>query len=156
MLVLDQTLKEFIESVSESQTTLTPNAIGGMIPARFEYGNEKEYVSSYEITPWMSNPGGLLHGGVICAIYDQWMCMLAMFNAGGKTTPTQELKVSYCHAVPLGARMFMRARVMSQTRTTIMTYGEAWIEGQEDRIVSYASGTYHIIDKENSHTFSQM
>ncbi len=75
----------------------TPNAFTSMLAPAFVRCSfqDNTVVYSYEVKPWMKNPQGTIHGGIVASMLDTTMGSLAFYMSGEKITPTITMKVDY-------------------------------------------------------------
>lgn len=97
-----------------------------------------------ELKGWMTNPGGILHGGVSASAMDLTMGLLCRYFGGGVMTPTVSMEVSYQHPGVIGGQLLIRADLTSCGFHLCHAASRAWMEGGEDRTVCTASGVYFI------------
>ena len=95
------------------------------------------------IQKWMTNPGGILHGGIIASLLDFTMGLLCRYFSGGTMTPTVSMEVSYLRAVPMDGAICIGAQVTKRGRTFLNTLGSLWAEGAEERLLATATGVYY-------------
>jgi len=95
-----------------------------------------------ETKPWMANPDGMTHGGVIASMLDLVMGLASCYFSG-RMTPTINLNVTYLHPVPLGACVLMRSQVTMPGFHLCSVTAGAWIDGAPDRLVATGCGTYY-------------
>ena len=103
----------------------------------------KSAVFAFDTAAWMSNPGGVAHGGVVAGMLDVAMGSLTYYFNGQRLTPTISLQVTYVRPMDLKRRVLIRVSLSSCGRTMGNVTAAAWQEGREDRIVSTGSGTYY-------------
>ena len=102
----------------------------------------KTLVLRVETQPWMTNPGGILHGGIIASLLDFTMGLLCRYFAGGTMTPTVSMEVSYLRAAPVEGSVCVSAQVTKVGRTFLNTLGSLWSDGAEDRLLATSTGVY--------------
>ena len=136
-----ETLEEYTRQCRE----LRPGSINaGMAPYVVACDPEEGWVElKYELSEWMRNLRGGVHGGAVCAMFDNVMGALAWCVSGGKPCPTVTLQTSFVRPLTVGTTVHARASLTSGGRT--LTYAEAslWMEGEEDRILATATAVYH-------------
>lgn len=103
----------------------------------------KTAVFSFGTAAWMSNPGGVAHGGVVAGMMDVAMGSLTYYFNHQKLTPTISLQVSYVRPMDLKRPVLIRVSLSSCGRTMGNVTASAWHEGSEDQIIATASGTYY-------------
>ena len=94
--------------------------------------------------PWMKNPAQMIHGGVTASIVDFTMGILCRCCSTGLMTPTIDMSVSYLRPAPIDKRLFVKATVTMRGFTVCHATAVAWAEGNEDRPVVSASGSYYV------------
>lgn len=103
----------------------------------------KSLILSFPVEDYMRNPADVMHGGAVAGALDITMGSLTFYMAGEFLTPTINMNVSYERPVPLGRRLYVEATCLSCGKTMAYATAKAWIEGQEDKIVASAAGTYY-------------
>lgn len=102
----------------------------------------KTLVLSFPVEEYMRNPAGVMHGGAVAGALDITMGSLTFYCSGEFLTPTININVSYERPIPTGKRMMVEATVLSCGKTMAYASAKAWMEGQPDKIVCSAVGTY--------------
>lgn len=97
-----------------------------------------------ETKPWMANPGGILHGGVTAAYLDLVMGLVCRYFSGGKMTRTVHADVNYLRAIPIGETIHIGASVTKLGRGICFSEGRVWAQGQPERLLATASGSYSL------------
>jgi len=106
--------------------------------------NERTCVVAFEVQPWMGNPVGVLHGGMMATAMDIAMGMGTIFWSDGCFTPSISLQVNYARPVPLGKRLLVRGKVDHAGRTMCCASGTAWAEDTPDKTAATATGVYFV------------
>ena len=114
---------------------------GKFFLARF-FGCEFEYTDdackvSFEMTDFMTNPQGGLHGGVIAFVLDISMGHLLWKKAGAGTT--LEMKVQYAKAAKTG-RLTATGRFLRQGRS--ISYLRSELTDQDGDLIAFATSTW--------------
>ncbi len=90
---MEQSLRWFARFLTESDPNcFTSLLVPDFVRCSFE---ESTLVYSYTLQPWMLNPQGTIHGGIISTMLDNTMGSLSFYMAGEKITPTITLKVDF-------------------------------------------------------------
>lgn len=93
----------------------------------------------FTLTPehWMRNPGGVMHGGVVCTAMDNAMGYVAgaYFN---KLCPTVNMQIDFIHPISLETPSIIRVEVLSMGKTLARMRTTLW---QTDEKNPCASGT---------------
>jgi uncharacterized protein (TIGR00369 family) len=103
----------------------------------------KTLVISFPVEEYMRNPSGVMHGGAVAGAMDIAMGSLTFYMSGETVTPTINMNVSYERPIPTGVRMFVESACLSCGKTMAYATARAWIEGQPEKTVASASGTYY-------------
>ena len=96
---------------------------------------------AFDTKPWMANPMGVVHGGVLAILLDNGMGV-ACHALYKKATPTISMTVNYQRPVPLSSTIIVRSRVVSFGRTVSHTTADLYVAGEPDRILVTATGVY--------------
>lgn len=97
-----------------------------------------------ELTPELKNVWGVTHGGMLATIYDTCMgCAIRGFRLLERVQ-TVTLNVTYLRAAPIDTTLYLRARIVHSGRTLATLELTAWLDGQEDRPVGLATGTFFL------------
>ncbi len=88
---------------------------------------------------------GIMHGGITATILDEIM----VYAAFGKRlwSVTADFKVKYVKPVPLGEKVYVKAKVKDIKKKLI--YCEAEIRNKEGKILAKGEGRYWIMKKED-------
>ncbi len=104
---------------------------------------QKTLILSFPVENYMRNPAGVMHGGAMAGAMDIAMGSLTFYFSGEYLTPTINMNVSYERPGIVGKRLFVESQVLSCGKTMAYATAKAWMEGQEDKIVGSAAGTYY-------------
>ena len=135
--ISEKTAREAFEQALETHE----QDFGKFFLARF-FGCEFEYTDdacrvSFEMTDFMTNPQGGLHGGVIAFVLDISMGHLLWKKAGAGTT--LEMKVQYAKAARAG-RLTATARFLRQGRS--ISYLRSELTDQSGELIAFATSTW--------------
>lgn len=98
--------------------------------------------------PWMTNPLGVMHGGLVSSAMDTAMGTLSFYATEGKhRTPTVSMETSYIRPVPLECKILIRAHLTSAGRTLVHLTSELYAEGAPGRVLATSSGVYFRTEK---------
>lgn len=107
-------------------------------------GQRDTYTIAYETAPWMRNPNGVTHGGVVAAMLDNAMGVITHVRAPENHTATVSLDVSYVRPVPLGREMRIDVAV-SRVGGTIAHITSRMYDVEEPELtLATGSGVYHM------------
>jgi len=75
--------------------------------------------------PWMRNPGGKMHGGIICTAMDNAMGYMvgAYFD---KLCPTVNMQVDFIHPVEMDRPAYVRVEALSMGKTIARLRTTMW------------------------------
>ena len=142
---MERAFRVYFEDVKE-QCGDTFNAMLGAEFHSCDYAN-KSLVLRTVLQPWMSNPSGMLHGGVTASLMDLTMGLLCRYYGGGVMTPTVSMEVSYLRPGVIGQSMLVRADMTMTGFTLCHATGSAWMEGAEHEPVCTSTGVYYVSRK---------
>lgn len=97
--------------------------------------------------PWMANPDGLMHGGIIASYLDYAMGLLCHYSIGERMAPTLNMDINYLRPVKIGKPIWIRARIIKSGRTITYTEGGIYPEGMKERILASATGSYFVMEE---------
>ena len=97
-----------------------------------------------EPQPWMANPGGILHGGIIAAYMDMIMGLLCRYCSGGDMPVSIHVDVDYLRAVPIRGRICVEARINRIGASLCFAEARVWSADRPERLLATAGGTYSI------------
>lgn len=97
-----------------------------------------------EPQPWMANPGGILHGGIIAAYMDVVMGLLCRYCSGGYMPVSIHVDVDYLRAVPIQGKIIVEARINHLGSSLCAAEAKLWAFDQPQRLLATAGGTYSI------------
>lgn len=126
-----------------------PGTIGDILNFRFAdvQTGEGEYAFLCDTLPWMCNPTGTLHGGIIATILDQGMGMMAnCMQLGQAIAPSVQLDVAYHRPLNPGDTILVRIFVTNVSRTLITMRGELFSSEKPDKLCASATGIYYVRD----------
>lgn len=92
----------------------------------------------------MSNPLGIVHGGVTAALVDTCMGATCAAQCEQMITPTITMTVNYARPVPLNADILVRTRTIRVGRTSGQMQAEVFLAGAPEEALATASGVYAI------------
>lgn len=138
---MERSLRAFVKHLAVD----FPGTINGGMALTLESCSfaEKTAVFSCEIPHWMSNPGGVVHGGMVAGLLDTSIGSVTYYFSGEKLTPTIALQVTFVRPMVLEKKTYIRVSLSSCGRTMGNATAEAWQEGAPDRIIATAAGTYY-------------
>jgi uncharacterized protein (TIGR00369 family) len=79
----------------------------------------------YPVKKWELNPAGILHGGIIAAIFDVSMAALILPYAGG-FAPTISLDIKYIKPVKEGDTLMIKAAIVSLGKNMVHTEAKVY------------------------------
>lgn len=109
-----------------------------------EDGPDGSLLFACHTDPSMSNPLGIVHGGIIASLLDTCMGVTCSAQCGRAATPTVTMTVNYVRPVPLDAELRVRTRTVRIGRTTGQLSAEVFPAGRPDEVFATATGVYAI------------
>ena len=97
-----------------------------------------------ETKPWMTNPGGILHGGIISSLLDFVMGLLCRYVSGGRMTPTVDMQVSFLRPGPTEGGLLLTARITKRGRSFCYAQSSLARETEPEKLLATAAGTYFV------------
>ena len=141
---MELSCRRFSARINDETDTRGPS-FNVMMRSRYESCDfsSKTLTLSFPVEEYMRNPAGVMHGGAVAGAMDIAMGSLTFYLSGEYLTPTISLNVSYERPIATGKRMYVEASCFSCGKTMAYAASKAWMEGQPEKIVASASGTYY-------------
>lgn len=92
----------------------------------------------------MSNPMGIVHGGVTASLVDTCMGVACTAQSGGLPTPTVTMTVNYARPVPLDREIRVRVRTLRIGFTSAQMSAEVFLPECPEEALATASGIYAV------------
>mgnify|MGYP002625190769 CR=1 FL=1 len=123
-----------------------PGTFNAMLDLKLEACryDAQQLVLRMEARPWMTNPGGILHGGIIASALDFAMGLLCRYCSGGAMTPTVSMEVGYLRPAPVEGAILVGAEIVKPGKTLMNASAKMWLPGREDRALAAATGIYFV------------
>jgi uncharacterized protein (TIGR00369 family) len=136
--VMEKSEREFIRRCRQDMA----GTMCETLPLEFESCDidEKSLTVSLMPEPGMSNPSGVMHGGMVASLFDQTIGSLTFYMAEEHITPTINLQVNFLRPVALDRRLYIKAYCQSCGKTMAYATAEMWNEG--GKIAATATGIY--------------
>ena len=102
----------------------------------------KSLTVDFKTLPWMRNPMGVVHGGMIGVMVDNAMG----FTCGclyGAPPPTISMNVQYARPVPLNEMVHVRTQAIMTGGTTAQLTAQVYLPSDPERVLVFATGTYY-------------
>lgn len=98
----------------------------------------------FTLTPesWMRNPGGVMHGGIICTAFDNAMGTVTAALCG-KMTPTVNMQVDFVRPVRLDTPATIRVENVSMGKTLCRLRATLW-QDSEDAPCATGAALYYV------------
>ena len=94
---------------------------------------------------YMRNPANFLHGGIIAAMADSAMGILAIIMHEGTYGTTADMNISYLRPVPICTKIFVRSKCWKSGRTLTFMTCEGYLEESPEKILFTASSRYMLV-----------
>ena len=139
--ITDEQMRDMAAHILPRSAELNQNLPGMHLNPSFVScnGEQLRIELSYHTEPWMSNPMGKVHGGVIAILLDNSMGILCSCLCHGGT-PTISMTLNYPRPVPLNATVHTRAHMVVFGRTSSQLTAELFLPEDPDRVLAYATG----------------
>lgn len=139
---MEKVLKQVISVTKSPQGSgiiemMHPNYIGCSY-------KEKELSVMFHVEKWELNPQGSMHGGLICAAFDNTFGMLTHYLADDNFITTVDLSTRYLKPVPVDSDLLIKAKARSVGGTLVSLTGEAYLEGK-NILAATSSSTFMIL-----------
>ncbi len=144
----EELLANLKEAVEDAVQLAPDGLVARMLPQvrKVDYLEGKIWMT-YPSEPWMRNPAGGMHGGMIAAIFDNAMCSAVRGVAGIGDSPTVNLQISYIRPVRIGVPVEVEVRVNGCGRTMAYVTAELWQGENRKRVLATAASTVFVAQK---------
>ncbi len=138
----EMSMREAMELFAQRVPLEAPNTFSGqMTPVLVDCDAQAKMVTySFATQPWMRNPGGAVHGGVIAEALSMTMNALAWYYAGMKHNPAISIQISYPRPALVGQPMLVRATAVHAGKNMAYIAVQAWQGDREDKPFAAGSG----------------
>ena len=92
----------------------------------------------------MSNPMGIVHGGITASLVDTWMGVTCAAQCERVAAPTVTMTVNYARPVPLNADVLVRTRTIRVGATSAQMQAEVFLAGSPEEVLVTAVGVYAV------------
>ena len=99
-------------------------------------------VFRFHTYPWMANPMGVTHGGIVTSILDASMGTLCT-SFYGEMTPTITMTTNYCRPVPLDTDVLVQVQLSHIGGTSAQLSAQMYLSGELHVPLATASGVYY-------------
>lgn len=140
-LAMEQALTAFAKRIPEE----SPNTFSGQMCPRFEECSfqNKTLLFSFAAEPWMRNPGGAVHGGVIAEAISMTINALAWYYAEQKQNPAVSIQISYPRPALIGHTIYVRATAIHAGKTMAYVGALAWQDDREGKPFATGTGVHY-------------
>lgn len=97
---------------------------------------------AFDTKPWMTNPTGVLHGGVVATFLDNAMGLSCSCLCDCRHTPTISMTVHYARPTPLNTTIHIKTQMVMFGRTSSQLSAQLYLPQEPDRVLVFASGVY--------------
>ncbi len=138
-----------LEALHAAGTALRNRMPGGMADQMGLHAvdcNPVAYMSLFESAtpqPWMRNPMGWLHGGMVAAMLDSSMGIHCALYSGGAGTPTVNLNVNYLRPTPADRPLHIRTHIVKAGRSIVFAEATLWADDEQAPCAS-ATAVFHL------------
>ncbi len=135
---------EFIHLRTKSPARAWPRFGRDITLAAEEGGPAGTLLFSCRTDESMSNPMGIVHGGITASLVDTCMGVPCAAQCGGAPTPTITMTVNYARPVPLDANIWVRTRTVRVGNTSGQMWAEVFLAETPEEPLVTATGVYSI------------
>lgn len=144
---MEQTLRLFVEKINRGER----GGFNTLLSPRFVSADwqSKSCTLAYHPKDWMSNPAGVIHGGILSSVVDLSMGFISIYvNKEIEMTPTVSLTTNYLRPVPMDRDFYVVSSIDHTGRRLNQLHCAVYTEGEPDKPCVTASGTYFVERKE--------
>lgn len=127
---------DFFKANLGNYSTNSPSPIGKWLNGKLIKAEEGNLAWEYEIRHEMTNPGGILHGGIASTMIDDVMGATVFSTNNEFMFTSINLNVDFLASAKVGDRVTCEAKIVR--KGTNVTHVEAWLK-LGDKLLSKAS-----------------
>ena len=137
---MEERINRFLASriIEGDDRTINDYILFDLISASYEEGSVE---LSFPIIPWMKNIKGILHGGILCSIFDTSCGITAIAVSGDNFTPTSNISVSFLRGMNIGEHAIIKTKVTHLGKMLVSVTAEAFCE-ESGKLCATASATF--------------
>lgn len=119
--------------------------LSGFLGLKGTFLDEKTYQFIIPVTPFMHNPLGVVHGGILATLIDSTMgSMINRSLPPDRYAVTTELKVNYIRPGK-GEKLRSEATILHRGQTLVVCQGSVYDE--RDKLLAHATGTFMVLKR---------
>lgn len=119
--------------------------LSGFLGLKGTFLDEKTYQFIIPVTPFMHNPLGVVHGGILATLIDSTMgSMINRSLPPDRYAVTTELKVNYIRPGK-GEKLRSEATILHRGQTLVVCQGSVFDE--RDKLLAHATGTFMVLKR---------
>ena len=141
---MDKAFKTYFEEISKDKEII--NYLIRLTYVRCDY-QKKELVLKIIPQKWMTNPYGIVHGGISATVLDTAMGVLCRYYSRGKMTPSISLNLTYLGMIKVDKPIYIVSHI-NKTGASI-NYASSYIycDNPDVHLVE-ASGAYFVLNED--------
>lgn len=140
---MEETIRQIVDKIDKNER----GSFNAMLAPRLQAVSweDKSCTLLYRTVDWMSNPIGIAHGGVLCAIADLSMGTLSKYYAKDVAiTPTVSINLNYLRPVPLEGEVLVVSAIDHAGRRLNQLHCTIYNTAEPDKPCITATGTYFV------------
>lgn len=106
----------------------------------------RSLVLHFTTEEWMQNPGNVIHGGMICTMFDITMGITSL-STSGYFTPTVNMSVSFLSPLPANDTFVVTARATRVGKSFVQLVAEG-VSLKEQTLCATATGVFFCANQE--------
>jgi uncharacterized protein (TIGR00369 family) len=139
-----QILQLAVQAIKQKRERNSP-FLSGFLGLKGTFLDDRTYQFIVPVTPFMHNPLGVVHGGVLATLIDSTMgSMINRSLPSDQYAVTTELKVNYIRPGK-GEQLRSEASILHRGQTLVVCQGSVFDE--RDRLLAHATGTFMLLKR---------
>jgi uncharacterized protein (TIGR00369 family) len=134
-------LLELLRASVNQEMTSSPSPVGRWLKGVLREVNDGSLKAEYVVREEMTNPAGILHGGIIATIMDDLIGTTVMSLGGEQFFVSLNLVVDYLAAAKTGDTIIATSNIIKRGRTIINA--ECWLHNTDGKLL--ARGTSNLL-----------
>lgn len=119
---------EWLKNQVGKDTTVSPSPFARWLKGTLLEVERGAVKVAFEVRPEMTNPMGILHGGVIAGVLDDILGMAALTLNNTHFFTTINLSTDYLASAKVGEKVIAQSKIVRNGKQVIHAEGELWSE----------------------------
>ena len=131
---------KFMQSVIGKPMKNSPSPVANWLQGTILEATETSLTVQYLVREEMANPAKILHGGIICTMFDDTMGAMIYVTSEEYFYPSVNLSTDFISIVQVGETVRVKAEVIRKGKTVIVA--EAKMYNAQEKLIAKCSSNF--------------